>query len=80
MEKEISIFLNLMQSELDNNSHKGNWKEFKDVNKILLELEWHKSKLYVALKTGDKNDIKELIADCANTLMFLANATDTLEI
>jgi hypothetical protein len=79
MDKEIMEFAKMMQVELSNNSSKGDWKEFKEINNILLELEWHKAKLFMALKDNDKNKIREYIADCANNLMFLSNATNTLE-
>ncbi len=71
---KVASFAALMQEELNNNAHKGNWEEFKNIEKILTELEWHKVKLLFALKEGDNNKIKEYLADCANNLLFIANA------
>lgn len=78
MEDKVRKFAQNMQDELNSNSKKGNWEEFTNINSILLELEYHKAKLLMALRDGDKDKVKEYIADCANELLFLSNATDTL--
>jgi hypothetical protein len=79
MDKEIVLFSQIMQYELESNSYKGDWREFRNINNILLELEWHKAKLLIALKDNDSSKIKEYIADCANNLLFLSNATNILK-
>jgi len=72
---KVLAFAQQMQTELNNNSHKGDWNEFRDVKEILHEIEYHKSKLIIALgKKAPHKDVKELIADTANFLMMLGNA------
>ncbi len=73
---KIEAFKNDMLNELLANQHKGNWNEFKDINNILLELEWHKAKLLMALREGNPDEIREYIADTSNCLLFLGNALD----
>lgn len=73
---KIQKFALDMQKELDNNQHKGNFEDFTNINDILFELEWHKAKLYIALRNKDKNSIREYLADCGNILMFLGNANN----
>lgn len=67
-------FARIMTAELVANGHKGDWSEWKDSKAILMELEWHKAKLWHAVMKNDVSDIMEHIADCANILMFLGNA------
>jgi len=67
-------FANQMQIELNNNLHKGDWSEWRDVKEILYELDYHKAKLIIALKDNNKTLVRELLADCGNFLMFLGNA------
>ena len=67
-------FANQMQSELNDNLHKGDWSEWRDVKEILYEMDYHKAKLIIALKDNNKTLIRELLADCGNFLMFLGNA------
>jgi hypothetical protein len=72
---KVLAFAEQMQMELENNSHKGDWNEFRDVKEILNEIEYHKAKLIIALgKKSPHSECKELIADCANFLMMLGNA------
>lgn len=72
---KVLEFAKQMQKELNDNSHKGDWNEFRDVKDILNELEYHKSKLLVAMRKKEPHEeCKELIADFANILMFLGNA------
>lgn len=72
---KVLAFAKQMQVELDANSHKGDWNEWRDVQEILNEFEYHKAKLLMALRKKEPHhECKELIADCANILMFLGNA------
>lgn len=81
-EKEVfNRFVSKMRQELENNSHKGNFITFTDINKILFELEYHKAKLYMSLSDwiNDGNDnakaeCLEYLADIANISMMLHNA------
>jgi hypothetical protein len=73
MNNKLVDFANSMQNELDANSHKGNWEDWKNIEEMIAELEWHKAKLLFALKENDKEKCKEYIADCANILFFIGN-------
>lgn len=70
----IKKFTEQMAHELKQNAHKGNWETWNNVNEIFWELLEHIGKLQIAIKHNDKPRCKELIADCANYLMFLGNA------
>ena len=73
---KVLRFANEMQNQLDINSHephKSNWEEFKNILDIVFEIEYHKSKLFLAIKENDLVAIKEYVADTANCLMFLGN-------
>lgn len=67
----VKLFAIEMQKELDANNNKGNWELRRDVNLHLIELEYHKAKLLIALRAVDKPAVKEYLADCANLLMFI---------
>lgn len=62
-----------MQRELDENSHKGDWNEWKPSKaEVLQELYYHISKLgYALLSWNEENhkQISEYCADSANILM-----------
>ncbi|QQO97480.1 hypothetical protein Molly5_182 [Maribacter phage Molly_5] len=74
---EVIMFVEQMQFELLDNKRKGEWRDFTDPEKILSELRWHEAKLQVAMRDeSDPEKLKELIADCANCLLFLRNALD----
>ena len=70
---QLKDFVQQMQKELDDNKHKGDWREFSNLDELLWEFEYHKGKLLSAIKDDDKPLIKEYIADCANVLMFMGN-------
>lgn len=74
LDPRIQLFTELMQKELEDNSHKGPWEEWTNITEMISELEWHKAKLLFALKENDKEKCKEYIADCANILFFIGNA------
>lgn len=78
MHNKVKEFSKLMQTELDANSHKGEWEDFTNQKDILLELEYHKSKLFLAIKEDDNDAIKEYSADCANILLCLLNSRDLI--
>ena len=74
MIEQVKDFAEQMQKELDDNSHKEDWRGWNDLNAMLWELEYHKGKLLIAIKDDEKKLVKEYIADCANILMFIGNA------
>lgn len=77
---KIMRFAERMQKELNANAHKGDWNTWRNIMEILNDLEYHKAKLMIALKKDDSHEeVKELIADCANILMFLGNAGNLYE-
>lgn len=76
-EKQVFVhqeFINSMVEELNNNSHKGEWIDWKNDVEISKEIEYHFEKLSVSKKNNDKAKIKEHIADVANLLMMLGNS------
>lgn len=76
VEQILERFKQAMLLELNNNSHKGSILEFKDFSAIITELEYHKAKLFIAIKVKDKKAIREYIADTANNLVALGNLFD----
>lgn len=85
-EELVDAFAALMKKELEDNKHKGDWREWKNLNEILPELAHHGDKLFNALldreKHGPTEDnqarIKEHAGDCGNILMMMVNAIDGL--
>lgn len=73
MNRKIKRFAQQMQIELDNNKHKGEIFNWKGIVEKISELEYHKSKMMLAIRMGDKDSIKEYIADCGNTLMSIGD-------
>lgn len=76
IEQVLERFKQTMLLELANNSHKGSILDFKDFNAIITELEYHKAKLFIAIRIKDKKAIQEYIADTANNLVALGNLFD----
>ena len=73
MHEQIEKFALQMQIELDNNEHKGTIFDWKGITDKIADLEYHKAKMLLAIRTGQKNSIKEYIADCANILLSIGN-------
>lgn len=71
---KFNNFTNSMLNELNNNSYKGSIFEFTNFEKIITELEYHKSKMFLAIRLKNKQAIKEYIADTANYLLALGNS------
>jgi dephospho-CoA kinase len=71
---KVKKFARMMIRELYANEHKGDWQDFKDLDNIYKEIDWHQQKLNGALNLADTARIKEYAADCANNYMFLLNA------
>ncbi len=72
----IRIFADDMMSELRKNSHKGSILEFTDFDKIVTELEYHKAKLFLAIRLKNKGAIREYLADTGNFLVAIGNVCD----
>ena len=75
MEEKIIIerFAKQMQIELEHNNHKGSVLEWNDYIEMIADLEYHKSKMMLAIRSKNKMASKEYIADCANILMAIGN-------
>lgn len=73
LETKVERFKNHMLRELKANSHKGSILDFKDFDKIITELEYHKAKMLIAIRCNNKYATKEYIADTANFLFCLGN-------
>ena len=65
-----------MISELRKNSHKGSILEFTNFEKIVTELEYHKAKLFLAIRMKNKEAIREYLADTGNFLVAIGNLFD----
>lgn len=78
MEKEIAIFANQMQRQLDSNPNKENvWKtNVLTLESYLVDLEYHKAKMMLAIKEKNMGALKEYLADCGNILMFIGHKFD----
>lgn len=70
----VGDFVKRMKRELLNNEHKGDWKQFLEVDDIESEIFYHISKLKIAIEKEDKVKAREFIADSANLLLFLGHA------
>lgn len=66
-------FVKQMQIELEHNQHKGSIFEWKDFDTMIAELEYHKSKMLLAIRSNNKGAVKEYLADCANILLAIGN-------
>lgn len=79
LEKEeylLDIFKQDMLLELYKNSHKGSILEFRDLNRIITELEYHKAKMLLAIRVNNKQAIREYLADTANFLLAIGSLFD----
>lgn len=70
----VDVFAQEMKNELQSNMHKGDWREWNDTTKMFQELEYHEDKLSKAIQSGNREAIKEHLADCANFLLMIGNA------
>lgn len=72
----VEIFKNDMLLELNKNSHKGSILDFDNFDSMITELEYHKAKLLLAIRVGNKGAIREYLADSANFLLAIGNLFD----
>lgn len=70
----IKAFFEQMLFELEANKNKGDWREWNNIEEMVTDLIEHIGKCLIAMKSDDKERVKELLADSANILMFMANA------
>ncbi len=74
MEDKIRRFADQMQIEIDNNRHKtGSIWNWRGMYEKVADLEYHKGKMLIAMKYGNKLALKEYLADCANILMSIGD-------
>lgn len=63
-------FIKQMEFELQNNKHKGDWRQWNPTAlQALSELQHHEAKLINALAIGDCERVREFSADIANIAM-----------
>lgn len=72
-ELKIKRFSDQMLIEMKHNEHKGNMFDWDDFEKMITELEYHKAKMFMAIRVKNQDAIKEYIADTANLLMAIGN-------
>jgi len=70
----VDEFAKSMKNELDANKNKGDWRTWNNVHSQLQELDYHEDKLSRAIQQGDRERIKEHLADCANFLLMIGNS------
>jgi hypothetical protein len=75
-ESLAELFKSDMLLEMRKNSHKGSILDFKDFEGIITELEYHKAKLFMAIRVKNKGAIREYLADTANFLLAIGNLYD----
>jgi len=75
-EELVDAFAQSMKDELKANEQKGDWRDWKNVNDIDKELDYHLYKLKVSMYSENKEEIKEHLADCGNFLLMIGNAFD----
>jgi len=75
----VRKFGDMMISQLANNAHKGSILDFKNFEGIITELEYHKAKLFLAIRVKNKGAIREYLADTANFLLAIGNLFDVIE-
>lgn len=75
----VEIFKQDMLLELNKNSYKGSILDFKDFNEIITEMEYHKAKLFLAIRVNNKGAIREYLADTANFLLAIGNLFNVYE-
>lgn len=79
MEKRVETtlktgrFLTAMIIELEHNKHKGSILDWQDFDNIIAELEYHKAKIFMAIRQENNEALREYIADTANILFALGN-------
>lgn len=73
-EDVAEAFMKQMLKENKDNIVKGNILEWDNVDEMLIDLEYHKAKLYFALKSKNPEGVKEYLADCANILLAIGNS------
>lgn len=71
--KLIKTFADDMISELRKNQHKGSILDFKNFEEIITELEYHKAKLFLAIRVKNTGAIREYLADTGNFLIAIGN-------
>lgn len=76
---KVERFAKQMLIELQNNSHKGSILDWKGMYEKIADFEYHKAKMLIAMRTGQKMAMKEYIADCANILLSIGDEANLYE-
>lgn len=76
---KVAWFAREMQTQLQENARKGNWETWGTLPEMLVELEYHKAKLILALRDKKPDMIREYLADCGNFLLFIGNLNGLYE-
>lgn len=69
----VQRFSEQMLIELEHNRHKGSILKLDNLDKLVMELEYHKAKMFLAIRTKNRTALKEYIADQANILLAIGN-------
>lgn len=80
----VRRFAAQMLIELDHNKHKGSVLDWTNFDNMITELEYHKAKMFMAIRSNNPGALKEYIADTANILLAVGNkfglyAEDTVD-
>ena len=66
-------FQERMLHELSNNSKKGDILEWRGISEKIVDLEYHKAKVLLAIRESNCFALREYIADCANILLSIGD-------
>lgn len=70
---KVKRFADQMLIELTHNQHKGSVLDWDGFDNMIMELEYHKSKMLLAIRAKNHDALKEYIADTANILLAIGN-------
>ena len=70
---KLQQFFNQILIEVENNQHKGDIFDWEGVSDKIVDLEYHKAKMIIAIRTKNREAIKEYIADCALILAAIGD-------
>ena len=73
LHKKLDIFYQRMFEEFEKNQNKPSILEYRTYDNWIKELEYHKSKMMLAIQQGNMQAANEYIADTANILFGLGN-------
>ena len=71
----IDRFSSQMLIELQHNRHKGSILHWDDFDNIVTEFEYHKAKIFLAIRCGNSLALKEYIADWFRFVRILSRSS-----